>query len=109
MHSFSYTEVLFLLKFVMCAFFLSERYKKVLNGSSQFLVVQFGLSIFNFDKKIMKYGNKTYNFYIFPHTSMRGLCDKKFLSQASSLSFLANQGFDFNKLIKEGIKELCIV
>ena len=57
----------------------------------------------------MKYGNKTYNFYIFPHTSMRGLCDKKFLSQASSLSFLANQGFDFNKLIKEGIKELCIV
>jgi poly(A)-specific ribonuclease len=93
----------------MCAFFLSERYKKVLNGSSQFLVVQFGLSIFNFDKKIMKYGNKTYNFYIFPHTSMRGLCDKKFLSQASSLSFLANQGFDFNKLIKEGIKELCIV
>ncbi|XP_046462302.1 poly(A)-specific ribonuclease PARN-like isoform X2 [Daphnia pulex] len=37
---------------------------------------------------------------------MGGLCDKKFMSQASSLSFLANQGFDFNKLIKEGIPYL---
>jgi hypothetical protein len=37
---------------------------------------------------------------------MGGLCDKKFMSQASSLSFLANQGFDFNKLIKEGKKYL---
>ncbi|XP_057366976.1 poly(A)-specific ribonuclease PARN-like [Daphnia carinata] len=87
-----------------------ERYKKVLNGTSQFVIIQFGLSIFRFDNSISKYVNKTYNFYIFPNTStLPGLCDTKFLSQASSLGFLASQGFDFNKLIKEGIPYLNLV
>ncbi|KAI9559432.1 hypothetical protein GHT06_013420 [Daphnia sinensis] len=87
-----------------------ERYKKVLNGSSQFVIIQFGLSIFRFDNSITKYVNKTYNFYIFPNTStLPGLCDTKFLCQASSLGFLASQGFDFNKLIIEGIPYLNLV
>uniref|UniRef100_A0A0P4Z454 Putative Poly(A)-specific ribonuclease PARN n=1 Tax=Daphnia magna TaxID=35525 RepID=A0A0P4Z454_9CRUS len=88
----------------------SERYKKVLNSSPQFIIIQFGLSIFRFDNSISKYVNKTYNFYIFPNTStLPGLPDTKFLSQASSLGFLASQGFDFNKLIKEGIPYLNLV
>lgn len=83
----------------------AERYKKILNGSSQFVIIQFGLSIFRFDKRISKYVNKTYNFYVFPNTSpLPGLIrETKFLSQASSLGFLASHGFDFNKLIKEGM------
>ena len=33
---------------------------------------------------------------------MSGVPDPKFLSQASSISFLSNNGFDFNKLFRQG-------
>ena len=29
--------------------------------------------------------------------------DRRFLSQSSSIQFLANNGFDFNKFIREGV------
>lgn len=79
------------------------RYKKIVKGSLQFMVIQFGLSIFQYKESKQKYEIKTYNFYIFPNNSSScGLNDAKFLCQASSLSFLASQDFDFNKLIREG-------
>ena len=81
-----------------------ERYTKLREGSLRFLVIQFGLSIFTYDAKAKHYMYKTYNFYIFPSTkSIPGSPDPKFLSQASSIGFLVAQGFDFNKLFKEGI------
>ena len=33
----------------------------------------------------------------------RGAPDRRFLSQTSSIDFLIGQGFDFNKLFKEGV------
>jgi len=86
-----------------------ERYTKLREGSLRFLVIQFGLSIFTYDAKAKHYMYKTYNFYIFPSTkSIPGSPDPKFLSQASSIGFLVAQGFDFNKLFKEGITYLSI-
>lgn len=43
-----------------------ERYKKVREGSMKFLVIQFGLCIFSYDKKMKAYKHKSYNFYVFP-------------------------------------------
>ena len=79
-----------------------ERYRKIRSSSSKFLVVQFGLSIFQY--KSGKYYCKSYNFYTFPSNnfSLPGHPDASFLCQTSSISFLASHGFDFNKLFQEG-------
>uniref|UniRef100_A0A146M4P1 Poly(A)-specific ribonuclease PARN n=1 Tax=Lygus hesperus TaxID=30085 RepID=A0A146M4P1_LYGHE len=83
----------------------AEYYAKVLSGSMDFLFVQFGLSIFR-HLSDFKYENKTYVFYLFPDPANRQAPDRRFLCQTSSLSFLAKHGFDFNKLIREGIPYL---
>lgn len=41
---------------------------------------------------------KSYNFYVFPQNR-----DQIFKCSGSSLSFLAEQKFDFNKLFREGV------
>lgn len=88
----------------------AERYKKIKEGSKSFLVIQFGLCIFLYDKKMKAYKSKSYNFYIFPNSSgISGTPDPKFLSQASSITFLSNNGFDFNKLFREGVKIIFLV
>ncbi|XP_059059096.1 poly(A)-specific ribonuclease PARN-like isoform X2 [Achroia grisella] len=79
----------------------SEYYTKVVNSSSDFLLIQFGLCAFCFDKVNNHYVNEAYNFYLFPRGSPGP--EKMFLCQSSSLDFLAAQGFDFNKLIRDGI------
>ncbi|XP_050670882.1 poly(A)-specific ribonuclease PARN-like isoform X2 [Leptidea sinapis] len=78
-----------------------EYYATLYNGSTEFLLIQYGLCAFYWDEKERKYMNDAYNFYLFPG-SQRGL-EKMFLCQSSSLDFLATQGFDFNKLFREGI------
>lgn len=77
-----------------------EYYMTLLNGSTEFLLIQFGLCAFIWDEKTEKYRNDAYNFYLYPRG--RPGPDKMFLCQSSSLDFLASQGFDFNKLIREG-------
>ncbi|CAH2106692.1 unnamed protein product [Euphydryas editha] len=78
-----------------------EYYTTLLNGSSDFLLIQYGLCAFYWDDLEKHYRNDAYNFYLFPRG--RPGPEKMFLCQSSSLDFLAAQGFDFNKLIKEGI------
>lgn len=77
-----------------------EYYLTLLNGSTEFLLIQYGLCAFIWDEKAEKYVNHAYNFYLYPRG--RPGPDKMFLCQSSSLDFLASQGFDFNKLIREG-------
>lgn len=50
--------------------------------------------------------NQTYNFYIFRRPINRNIPDLRFLCQSSSIHFLVSEGFDFNKLFKEGISYL---
>lgn len=77
-----------------------EYYATLLNGTADFLLIQFGLCTFYWDEKEKQYMNDAYNFYVFPRG--RPGPDRLFMCQSSSLDFLASQDFDFNKLIREG-------
>ncbi|XP_053607245.1 poly(A)-specific ribonuclease PARN-like isoform X2 [Plodia interpunctella] len=79
----------------------SEYYTTILNGCSEFLLTQYGLCAFFWDADKNEYKNEAYNFYLFPRGNYA--LEKIFLCQSSSLDFLAAQGFDFNKWIKDGI------
>ncbi|CAI5728159.1 unnamed protein product [Peronospora destructor] len=79
---------------------LEERYRKVKRAGESFLITQFGLSTVHLNKK-NQFHIKTWNFYIFPRPY--GSLDERFLCQASSLQFLSDHGFDFNKFIGDGI------
>ncbi|CAJ0919253.1 unnamed protein product [Ranitomeya imitator] len=83
-----------------------ERYQKLKQHSMEFLLFQFGLCTFTYDSKKAKYIMKSFNFYIFPRPFSRNSPDKKFVCQSSSIDFLANQGFDFNKVFRDGIPYL---
>eukprot|EP00744_Colponema_vietnamica_P020892 GILI01029747.1.p1 GENE.GILI01029747.1~~GILI01029747.1.p1 ORF type:complete len:307 (+),score=75.08 GILI01029747.1:69-923(+) len=80
---------------------LEDRYQKVVRATHYFLVNQFGLSTFKWDEEKRVFVSKSFNFYIFPHPSDGR--DDCFVSQASSLHFLINNGFDFNKLFRDGL------
>ncbi|XP_075574822.1 poly(A)-specific ribonuclease PARN isoform X7 [Pelecanus crispus] len=66
-----------------------ERYQKLKKHSMDFLLFQFGLCTFKYD-----------------HTEEKSSPDVKFVCQSSSIDFLANQGFDFNKVFRNGIPYL---
>uniref|UniRef100_A0ABM0MZ12 Poly(A)-specific ribonuclease PARN n=1 Tax=Saccoglossus kowalevskii TaxID=10224 RepID=A0ABM0MZ12_SACKO len=77
------------------------------SASVDFLLIQFGVSVFTYDKNKARYIAQPFNFYIFPRPmNSRHAPDKIFLCQSSSIDFLISQGFDFNKLFKEGIPYL---
>ncbi|ELW67669.1 Poly(A)-specific ribonuclease PARN [Tupaia chinensis] len=52
------------------------------------------------------YITKSFNFYVFPKPFNRSSPDVKFVCQSSSIDFLASQGFDFNKVFRNGIPYL---
>ncbi|NXE92945.1 PARN ribonuclease, partial [Menura novaehollandiae] len=83
-----------------------ERYQKLKKHSMDFLLFQFGLCTFKYDHTEEKYIMKSFNFYIFPKPFNRNSPDVKFVCQSSSIDFLANQGFDFNKVFRNGIPYL---
>jgi hypothetical protein len=75
---------------------VTDRYVKAAAAAEQFLVVQFGLSAFVWQPESNSYNVRSFNFHLFP--SPQEDVDSRFLCQASSLAFLASQGFDFNKV-----------
>ncbi|KAF2898114.1 hypothetical protein ILUMI_08056 [Ignelater luminosus] len=83
-----------------------QYYDKVRKGAKNFLIIQYGLCIFRYDKIKKVFKQQGYNFYIFPRPTNRYVPDHRFLCQASSIDFLITKGFDFNKLFKEGIPYL---
>ncbi|XP_069066524.1 poly(A)-specific ribonuclease PARN isoform X1 [Pleurodeles waltl] len=83
-----------------------ERYQKLKKHSMDFLLFQFGLCTFKYDHTDSRYIMKSFNFYIFPKPFNRSSPDVKFVCQSSSIDFLANQGFDFNKVFCKGIPYL---
>lgn len=80
----------------------SERYDKLRNGTQHFVIMQFGLCLF---KKITttSYTAQPYNFFVFPASPTPKKIDLRFLCQASSMTFLAENNFDFNKWVKQGV------
>lgn len=78
----------------------------MLQSSLNFLVVQVGLCTFQYDENKSGYLCRAYNFFICPRQTVRGAPDRMFLCQASSLQFLSEHGFDFNKVFAHGISYL---
>ncbi|KAF9946844.1 hypothetical protein BGZ72_011095 [Mortierella alpina] len=83
---------------------LDEGYEELRKSATQFLTVQIGITTFKFDPRNGTYLAKPFNFFIFPTTaagySPQGRC---FLTEASSLDFLAKNRFDFNKWVYQGV------
>ena len=82
---------------------LEERYAKTKNSATKFLMVQFGLCTFHYNAKKNNYSNRAFNFYLWPKPFNRQATDRHFVCQTSSIDFLSQHNFDFNKLFKEGI------
>lgn len=78
---------------------IEDRYEEVLQSSEAFVINQIGVSAFTWDGSC--YRAKTFNFYTFPKPFEEW--QPRFLSEASSLQFLMEHGFDFNKWIHDGI------
>ncbi|CAN8002726.1 unnamed protein product, partial [Ixodes hexagonus] len=83
-----------------------ERYDKLREFSQEFLVIQVGLCTFQYDKEKSGYLCRAFNFFTCPRQMLRGSPDRIFRCQASSLHFLSQHGFDFNKLFAHGIPYL---
>ncbi|GFU04758.1 poly(A)-specific ribonuclease PARN [Nephila pilipes] len=85
---------------------MEDRYMKIREQCSKFLIIQFGLSTFKYHPEEKKYTHVDFNFYVFPRPHSRQAPDPRFICQTSSVHFLASHGFDFNKVIYEGIPYL---
>lgn len=80
-----------------------EYYLKRLKTSQGFILVQLGLTFFKVKKNPAndseeKVTCNSYNIFVYPQSK-----NATFHCQGQSLSFLAENGFDFNKLFTEGI------
>ncbi|KAI2804819.1 hypothetical protein BLOT_003807 [Blomia tropicalis] len=85
-----------------------QLYSRCRNNISKFQIIQVGLSFFKMITE-KEFDCHSYNFYIFPRRcqllSKEGK-ERYFLCQTSSLEFLCQNGFNFNKLICDGISYL---
>ncbi|XP_023370430.1 poly(A)-specific ribonuclease PNLDC1 [Otolemur garnettii] len=80
----------------------SEWYLKTRQSVQQFTICQIGLSVFSsMEGESNKYVAHSCNFFLFPTTF--GILDSEFSFQASSVQFLNQYGFDYNKFLKNGI------
>ncbi|XP_047625759.1 poly(A)-specific ribonuclease PNLDC1 isoform X2 [Phacochoerus africanus] len=80
----------------------SEWYLKTRQSVQQFTICQIGLSVFSsIEGESNKYVAHSCNFFLFPTTF--GILDSEFSFQASSVQFLNQYGFDYNKFLKNGI------
>ncbi|XP_063668030.1 poly(A)-specific ribonuclease PNLDC1 isoform X4 [Pan troglodytes] len=80
----------------------SEWYLKTRQSVQQFTICQIGLSVFSaIEGEANKYIAHSCNFYLFPTTF--GILDSEFSFQASSVQFLNQYGFNYNKFLKNGI------
>lgn len=82
---------------------LQERYTKLSATAKSFTVSQVGVALFTWDGDC-GYQVHAYNFYVFPRPFKSW--DKRFTCQASSMTYLAEHNFDFNKFFRDGISFL---
>jgi len=80
-----------------------EYYEKQVQTSSGFILIQLGVTFFKVqeetdDAGFPKISAKAYNIYVYPQPN-----NATFSCQGQSLTFLANNGFDFAKLFTQGI------
>ena len=79
----------------------SDRFSKVHESCRRMTVLQYGVCCFAFHPSTRRWTARPFNFWLFPDAG-RG-SDAVFSCQASSMAFLADCGFDFNKAIRRGV------
>ncbi|CAF0779381.1 unnamed protein product [Brachionus calyciflorus] len=83
---------------------LRTRYEKIKNSVESFLILQFGLCVFKYKPNEKSYESHAYNCYLFPRSQKcKYSKDYSFSCLNSSVEFLIEQNFDFNKVFKKGI------
>ncbi|GIL80439.1 hypothetical protein Vretifemale_9634 [Volvox reticuliferus] len=89
---------------------MEDRYARIARAAQSFVINQFGLSCFQRQEEPGPGGETmylaaTFNFYLFPRSAKGGayVASRRFMCDAESLSFLASQGFDFNRCIYDGV------
>ncbi|KAI1296393.1 hypothetical protein EDD11_007343 [Mortierella claussenii] len=86
---------------------LATRYSKVSVSAANFLVIQLGICTFTWSDEIGGYEARAFNFPCFPSSADEAKAGERFFKcQSTSLEFLMNNGFDFNKWIRHGIPYL---
>ncbi|UJR37478.1 hypothetical protein I4U23_030181 [Adineta vaga] len=80
---------------------LKEFYKQRSDFIKEITIFQFGLAIFSKTSNQHRYHVDVYNFYLHP-TSIHSI-DVKYIIQSSSIKFLSEYKFDFNKCFYSGI------
>ena len=83
---------------------IEQFYQQRSNFVQQITIFQFGLAIFSKTSNQHKYQVDIYNFYL--HPSSIHPIDVKYLIQSSSIKFLSEYKFDFNKCFSSGISFL---
>ena len=83
---------------------IKQFYKQRGNLVKDITIFQFGLAIFFQTSDQQKYHVKIYNFYLHP-TSINPI-DVKYTIQSSSIKFLSDYKFDFNRCFYSGISFL---
>jgi hypothetical protein len=83
---------------------IKQFYEQRSNLVKQITIFQFGLAIFSKTTNQQRYYVTIYNFYLNP-TSMKPI-DVKYIIQSSSIKFLSEYKFDFNKCFYSGISFL---
>ena len=83
---------------------IENYYKQRSSFVKDITIFQFGLAIFRQTSDQHEYQVKIYNFYLHP-TSLNFI-DVKYLIQSSSIKFLSEYKFDFNKCFYSGISFL---
>ncbi|KAH7935390.1 hypothetical protein HPB52_006889 [Rhipicephalus sanguineus] len=80
---------------------IEDRYAKLRQTVASFYVCQLGLCTFTHVPEENLYKARAYNVYLCPRSF--GSVDPQFCVQASSIEFLCQSGFDFNKCFYEGV------
>lgn len=82
-----------------CSLFHSpaERYAKLHSVVKKIVPVQVGLTAFAFKPDENEFVGKVYTFYTYPRSFFS--IDRSFQCQSSSLQFLCDHNFDFNKVL----------
>ena len=83
---------------------VEDRYQKIKHMCQNGIIFTLGLSFFIYNSEKDIYEGHPYNFYLFPSTDgMKGYYSPIFAVTATSINFLAEHNFDFNKVFKDGI------
>ncbi|CAO3595265.1 unnamed protein product [Absidia cylindrospora] len=80
---------------------IQRRYSKAHHHIQSYTIVQYGVCAFK--QTASGITAKPFNFYVYGGDTDNIQSNRNFLSNASSLSFLQSNRFDFNKLIDQGI------